>query len=463
MNKMDRHSPRGVTRRAFAGALAGGLASAGRLRAQSKPPNILFIVTSQHRGDALMSAGHALVQTPVIDLLVKNGAMLSNVYSASPASAPARASLLTGKYPAGHGVTDAAEEPPSVEGALPELLRERGYSTWLAGRYGLARGASVFDAKYEFPIDYTPELRDKHPVTEGDPYDTGAMVESPLWRYGASITPFADFPTHRITDEAIGFIEGADAGKPWFVMAGYAGPQPPFVLPMPWNQRYPLELAALPELPEETPTPETPGGTRPDYALLSDSREVQAVRAHYFGAISFIDEQISRILRTLTKTDQINDTLVVFTSDHGLMLGEHGRMFASVPYDGALHVPAVFYWRERIESARIRNVVDTTSIVPTIFDIAGLEAPDGLEGSSVTPLVLGETDQGPEAAFAHLGFRTVRTRDWKLTLPGEGPVWEPQLFHLAEDPGETENLIDAPEAAKARKDLESLLKRGLRG
>ena len=105
MGKRDRRVDAGVTRRTFAGALAGGLAASRTLRAQSKPPNILLITTSGHRGDALGAASHALVRTPVIDLLAKNGVYLRNVYSAAPASAPGQASLLTGRYPASHGVT----------------------------------------------------------------------------------------------------------------------------------------------------------------------------------------------------------------------------------------------------------------------------------------------------------------------------------------------------------------------
>ena len=453
-------SSKGLTRRTFAGVVAGGLAASSRGRAQERPPNILFIVSSQHRGDALGAAGHPVVRTPVIDLLVKNGVILPRVYSAAPENAPARASLFTGAYPADHGILTEDDKENALRGALPAVLKDQGYRTALAGRYGLPGAEELFDWKWEFPDEYTPELLEKHPATEGDPSATDNKAGHELLRTGMASTPFSDFPTYRITDKALEFLDGVESDKPWFLMTAYWKPQPPFVVPMPWSNRYDKNDVLLPEMPVVPPGDEAPADRRLDYVHDRQALLVRLVRQHYLGAVSFIDDQIRRILRALTSTDRINDTLIVFTSDHGLLLGEHGHLFAGLPYDGALHVPAVFYWREHLETHRVNPAMDTTSIAPTILDLAGLETPKSMKGVSAKTLVSNEGDNGPSTAFSQLGFRTARTREWKLIDPGDAPGLEPQLYHVAQDVEERINLFDRPEGSEARKDLEAKLKRG---
>ncbi len=463
MDLLTQNSREGWTRRRFAATLTAGLAGAAVAKAQSRPPNILLITSSQHRGDTLSGAGHAVVRTPVLDLLIKNGVLMRRFFAAAPESAAARASLLSGRYPKTHGVHASGDALAAGERLLPELLREHGYRTGLAGRLGLPGADKLFDSKWDFPDDYSAELAENHPGTKGDPSETGKSKKSPLWEFGASVVPFDEFPTFRITDHAIDFLKAdEESEQPWFLKVGYWKPHGPYVLPRPWNERYPMEQIALPDLPEEKASPPTPTDSPREYVLKGQSYQLQQVRRHYYGAISFVDEQISRILQELTRIKQLDNTVIVFTSDCGNMLGEHGRMFAGVPYDGATHVPAVFYHRGVLKARRVEQVVDGACLTPTLLQLAGLPVPKGFEAEGVKPLLTGDGDEGPGVAFSEFGFHTIRTRDWKLTLPGDHPTWTPQLFDLANDPGELVNVFDNPETSKIRKELEGKLAKWLR-
>lgn len=451
-----------IDRRTFTALLAGGFA-AGPLRAQAaKRPNILLIVANELRGDALGFAGSPLVKTPRLDALAAGGAYIYDYFTAAPASAPAWASLLTGRYPKSHGVLEPGDAPAGGVETLPGLLAAAGYRTGLTGKsipFELG-GDGVFDARQEYPADYQAYVEELYPQVKGDIHKTVEQHTGVTWPIGTSIVPVQNSATFWTVDQAIEFMGDGSDEQPWFCTASFRTPGQPYVLPPPWNDRIDSARIAIPELPEEKPHPPTAEDLEAQYVLAHRAQSLQQVMAAYLGAIEFVDEQVGRLVRSLRRSGQLENTIVVVTSDVGNAMGEHGRMFAGTPYDGALRVPALFHYPAAIpERRRVDRVADSTCLAPTLLDLAGLTPPADVAGRSAKGLLTGESEEWEDVAFAELGFRTVRTRDWKLTLPGDHPTWTPQLFDLRDAMREQKNLYGDAESADAQSRLEDRLEK----
>lgn len=447
------------TRRELAGLFAGGLAASARAQSSdSRPPNVLVMMTSEHRGDALGCTGHPLVRTSVVDLLTQHGGILRNFYATSPAARPSRASVLTGRYPHSHGVLSDSDQLPESEVLLPQLLAKHGYRTGLAGRLdvGESKTAELFDFAAD-EAEYRAFLAEKHPATKGDAMATELDTRRQYpWLWGRSTTPFADFPTQWIGDKAEEFLRSAPKDQPWFFLAGFPGPAHPFVVPPPWDTRYPGSTITLPQLPLNRPTPPTAEDRAAHYVTRDQAPALRELLQRYYGAVSFVDEQLGRILNVLRELDGVDNTIIVFTSDFGSNMGDGGRMLGGTPTEGALHIPGVIYYKPLLMPTIAEQSIDSTCLVPTILDLAGLPIPDGFDGRSLRTLLTEKDAKWSGAAYSELGFQTVRTEDWRLTLPGDHPTWEPQLF-AARDRIGRENLYGSPDAAKAQKQLEGML------
>jgi len=426
---------------------------------QKRPPNILFLMTSEQRGDALGCMGHPMIRTSVVDLLAKNGGLLRNFYSASPASLPARVSALTGRYPHTHGITGNEGELPGREVVLPQLLSKQGYRTGLVGRLGV--GESDSSSLFDFVADedqYREFLAEKHPITKGDPATAQVDTRSAYpWAWGRSITPFADFPTQWVGDQAEEFLTSSPPDEPWFLFAGFNAPAHPFVVPPPWDTRYPAERVSIPTLPFQRPKQSTAENHRSQYITRDSQHVLRQMLQCYYGSISFIDEQLGRILSVLDDRGGIDDTIIVFTSDFGSNMGEGGRMMGGTPTEGAMNIPGVIYYKPLLRPTIAEPILDATCLVPTVLDLAGLPVPKGLDGASIRPILTEANPEWSGAAYGEFGFRTIRTDDWRMTLPGDESDWPPELFDMRKDRLGKNNLYDAPEAAKARKELEGML------
>jgi len=403
-----------------------------------------------------------LVKTPNLDRLARGGSYFRNFITASPVCSPARVSAFTGRYPKTHGVRINLDPIRDAEVLLPRLLKRHGYRTGMAGKLHLAEkdAAGLFEYQQEAPgSQYAAYLKEKHPNRSLNEATRPELIKDPgfVWKVGASVLPVEDFPTHWIADRAIDFIR--DGGEqPWFCFASFWKPHSPFILPMPWASKYSPRDVALPDLPEEKATPPTALNKPRHYVTASQTEQLKRVRAAYYGAISFVDEQIGRILRELRRSGQWENTIIVFTSDHGNSLGEGGRMFKETPYEGAVRVPMIVHYPKAIEPGTlVDRPFDTTAIMPTLLDLAGLEVPKGFESPSMRPWISGEETGSEGDAFTEMLFRTVRSERWKLTDPGDHPTWEPQLFDLESDRDEKNNLYGKPEAAAAQAELSAKL------
>ncbi len=453
-----------ITRRGFGSLLAGGLASGVAARAQSRPPNVLFLIADELRGDSLGFMGHPVVKTPNLDALARGGVALRHCFSAAPASLPARVSALTGAYPSVHGAGSPDSQLRAGQFLLPRAFAKKGYRTGAIGDltipgHGLEH---LFDFQATFSGDYQALLAERYPALEGDAHSVADKMEShgsgAHWLAGANRLPAQDCPEAWALARAMEFAEGAESAEPWFLFVGLHKPVDSFVAPFPWPRRYPAEQIGLPKLPAERPAPPTSEDRDADYITAGLEAMLTSLRQVYYGGISFLDEQVGALVRKLHSLGQLENTLIVVTSDHGNMLGELGRMGAGVPYDGATHVPAVFHYQAGFEiTGGVDRVVDTTCLAPTILELAGLEAPDGLGSSSAKEILTVVGADWDEVAFQELGLRAVRTPQWKLVEPGDHPSWEPQLFNLEDDPRESTNLYDDPASARAQAELAARL------
>lgn len=418
-------------------------------------PNILLIMTDQQRGDCLSIEGHPVLLTPNMDSIAAQGVRFDKCYSTCPVCIPARRSLLSGQYPETHGIAgyyQEAEWEPSI--ALPSVLKNVGYHTYLVGR-----DMHQYPQKKRYGYDHTvtyPEYcewlnsRLSHITCEpsGHYYASGVMHNDRTarpWPHDESL-----HYTNWTVNEAQRFLQNRDPSCPYFLTVSFLAPHPPLIPPAFYMERY--IRTGVPEsvIGEWAKAPAAGGkGNPPDSADISLSgEELLSCRAAYFGLINHIDDQLSRLLRNV----EADNTIVIFTSDHGEMLGDHYLFRKSVPYEPSVRVPLLISMPKRYGIKRgkvISKPVSLEDIMPTILELAGVEIPDTVEGSSLLPLMREENVSWRSFVHIEHGEGTVNFQPHHtLTDGNEKYIWfvwsgEEQFFDLRKDPRECRNVIDS--------------------
>ena len=421
----------------------------------NRPPNILLVTTDQHRGDCLGLEGHPVLQTPYLDALGREGLHFRRAYSEHPQCIPARRSLMTGQTAPNHGVPFNYHAP--LEGPyLPEELTRAGYHTHLVGKLHLHPKRKLYgfmsadwsDGPYAGPSgDYVRWLE-----TEGIP---AREMEA----HGAHNNGWVARPWHLderfhftnwATDRALDFLERRDPTKPFFLNLSYFHPHEPCTPPQVYWDRY---INA--DLPEPV-TAEWSGGEKA-YApglpvaswqtTLSPALQRQ-FQAGYYGCINHIDDQLARVLARLP-----SDTVVIFTSDHGEMLGDHHFIRKTRALEGSARVPFLMRLPHGlgIPGGQQRDEpIGWTDIMPTLLDLAGAPIPESCEGRSLLDLLRGEgkpwrerlhgemAQCGGEPTGMHYLTDGKRKYIWEYGLARE------LLFDLESDPQERRNLAEDP-------------------
>ena len=411
--------------RALAALLAAATSACGPAD-DERPLNLLFVLSDQHRGDTLGCAGHPLVQTPHLDRLASAGVRFANAVVQAPLCVPQRASLFTGRYAQLHRATHNACVLPEEELTWAEHLRGEGYATVSVGRvHGVYDGCEHVAVAGKETIR-EPESEDAPPVPEEEHWDT------------------------RIADVALEQLaELADAGRPWALYVGFFSPHSPYFPPSPYDGMYDLKQIK-PERYDPARQAGQPSWQR-DNVRLENLHSASAKRrlAGYYGLTSHLDHQVGRLLDALDELELAERTLVVYTSDHGAPHGEHGFTRKNVSfYEGGVVVPAMLRLPGRLPAGRVvEPVVESIDLVPTMLALLGVDVPPAFVGTDLRPLAHGEAEAARGYAFASIDFThqkrpeerglMVRTDGWKLCwyTTGEG-----ELFDLAADPGELQNL-----------------------
>jgi arylsulfatase A-like enzyme len=470
----------------------------GAAWAADRRPNILFLVADEFRHDCLGAAAHPIVKTPNLDALARAGMRLSRAYVAAPVCSPSRATLFTGRYPQVHGVTTNNMPFAPGEVVLPDILHAHGYTTGIVGKLHLQNYEGWFDydridtegnsAAYRAFLKAAGRALDGPPNTAAVPGSLVKPGKTPL-RVGTSVLPEDVFPEAWEADQAIDFIrrqQGRD--KPFFLYVSMLKPHSEFVIPAPFDKMYPAFEMPLPAtfkpgiaLPADFRTAADDPAVKAKSAarrkdgpgsaartFINDPELLREVIAHYYGAVTMVDKQMGRVLAALAEAGFADDTIVVFTADHGNMLGERNRMFKGVMYEASARVP-MLYRAPGIRPGRTSDVIiDNATVMPTLLELAGLPVPAGVQGTSIAPLLRGDgAASAPGVAYSYLRDKMVRKGDWKLIVPLEGPdrpvarrrggTTTSELYNLAADPAEQVNLYDKPEAAAAQRELTTLM------
>lgn len=397
-------------------------------------PNVLWICTDQQRWDTLSFLGHAGAQTPNIDRLAAEGTAFDRAYCQSPICTPSRASFLSGKYPIAHRVQRNGNEGfPDDIALVPRLFRDAGYRTGLIGKLHLSRANGVVekrpadDGYDEFYWSHHPdpdwaEGHDYHDWLRARGVDARAIYDP-----SRTIGPGVDAEVHQTTwagGQAKGFVR-RHAGRPWFLSINLFDPHPPFDPPASYLARFdraempgpvfaPSDLDHQKRLFEvdqqarvavdprrgdpnsEMYAPPAPRPAGANHDTPPETYDGKLVRACYHAMIALIDDMVGELVAVLDETGQRQDTVVLFMSDHGELLGDHGLIYKGARfYEGLVRVPMVFSWpghvREGVVSEALVELVD---LPQTLLEAAGLPADEGMQGKSLWPLLTGAVPAG---------------------------------------------------------------------
>jgi len=424
-------------------------------------PNILLVIADQWRGDCLSIDGHPCVQTPNLDAIAHRGARFRRAYSACPSCVPTRRSLLCGQMPATNGMVGMQGDPSwNPEATLPGELTRAGYQTGFVGRTmhqepAFRRyGYEEFDLSWKLPeeapySDYQLELMratgETHPFASHGVDFNGAVARP--WHLDEAL-----HETNWTTNRAIRWLQKRDPSRPFFLTVSYFHPHPPLVPLQHYFDRY-LGM----DLPEATigdwaNRPANDGfglGPASDVCCLEGELLRQA-QAGYFGLITHLDDQISRLLGHHTGVSHgvMANTILTFTSDHGEMLGDHFLFRKTYPYEGSARVPMLFRGPGIAPEAVNDRPVTHADLMPTFLDFAGADIPQGVDGENLAPLLRGDVPPSDDRILhgEHAICYRPEQANHYLVSDTHKYIWfsqtgEEHLFDLVHDPGETNDLI----------------------
>ncbi len=446
-------------------------------QAASNRPNIIFIMTDDHAAHAIGAYGSRINETPNLDRLAREGALLNNVFATNAICTPSRAAILTGQYSHLNGVT-MFNRFDSSRMTVPRLLQQGGYHTGLVGKWHLGSDPAGFDSWEILP-------------------GQGAYFNPVLYTATTEKTYTDRYVTDVITDLAVGFLQNRPRGKPFFLMMHHKAPHRPWEpsaahaakfaaqrIPEPvtfWDS-YATRTDALHENQQRvaadltnrdlklTPPPGLDAeqltkwhSTKPQsVTIVRDGQEVtltdealvrwkyQRYMQDYLATVQSVDDSVGRVLEYLDTNGLARNTIVVYTSDQGFFLGDHGLFDKRFMYEESIRMPFLVRWPAVIKGGTKSDAMAlNVDFAPTFLDAAGVAVPADLQGRSLLPVLRGRTpaewrtamyyryyhDPGNHNTRAHYG---VRTRTHKLIYFWNKDQWE--LFDLGKDPYELHNL-----------------------
>ena len=443
-------------------------------------PNIVMILTDDHASHAVGAYGSVVNTTPRIDEIAANGFVLENCFVTNSLCAPSRASILTGTYSHVNGVTTLSTQIDASQPTFITQLQESGYRTAIVGKWHMGDG----DGHDPQGFDYWDVL-----------IDQGEYVD-PTFLSPAGLRTEKGYATDVITDLALDWLNGLDGEAPWCILINHKAPHRPWTpdqkhagmyanpIPVPTTfdddyatrsasaRRATMRIAEY--LNEMDLKQDPPAGL--DYAQLA-LWKYQRFMEDYLACVASVDDNVGRVIDWLRDTGTFDDTLLMYTSDQGFFLGDHGWFDKRFMYEESLRMPFVLSYPRRLPGGQRHDGITTNvDLAQTILDAAGVPVHPRMHGRSFwadlvgdepAPAVDGmyyryfENDDQYHRAPAHYGFRTPR---YKIIyfyndgegLPGTGPFTYPpewELYDLAADPDEVRNVYDDPEYVGIREDL----------
>lgn len=445
----------------------------------NQKPNIILFINEQHRGDCLSIEDHPVLLTPNMDNIAGLGARFTRAYSDCPTCIAARRSILSGQFPATHGMRgfqDGVEW--NITETLATSLAQAGYETaWIGRGMHQCPVENTFGFEHVLlqasgrPSDYTDFLQKQRPDDWEGSYGTGVMHNdwtARPWHLDEDL-----HPTNWTVHEALRFLRDRDQTKPFFLVVSFLAAHPPLTPPAFYFDRYIRTGVPDPMIGDWAQKPAN-GGKGLDVGAQQVDLKGEALlsaRAGYYGLINHLDDQIRRLLSPISGINSRRpgmtngNTVVAMTSDHGEMLGDHYLWHKIMPYEPAARIPLLIHAPERFgiqAGTVIDEAVTLADVMPTLLDIAGVDIPDGVEGKSLLPLMLGKKQT------VRLYIHIEHSPHYQCLTDGKKKyIWfvadgREQFFDLVEDPSECHNLAGLPEMSASlsywRKQLVEKLK-----
>ncbi len=442
-------------------------------------PNILFLTTDQQRFDCLGVNSDGFVQTPNLDRLAREGANLLRFYVNNPVCMPSRASLLTGKYPRNHGVT--CNGIPLAE-SIPNIAHALGSAGYVTGNLGklhfLPHSGRDYDLPHPdygfhvvvnadepgcYPDAYIQWIRKVAPETEAK-----VRVPNPLTEPRGSFDRWVfDAPEELsysawVADETIRFID-SNPDRPWFAIAGLYLPHAPCNPTRRWFDLY-KDVDIPKPLLREGELDDKPRVFRDLAARFvpEDEGTWEDFRRYYYASCSMIDHHCGRVIEHLRASGQLDNTLVVFYSDHGEMAGDHWMMAKHQSnYESVIHVPAIVRHPATVPAgSEVAAVIEGVDLMPTVLDAVGADIPRSVDGESRWAAVTGSGEAGSEGVLVE--YATPEGESSKTLLTATHKYWvneqgEEALFDRRNDPDEFVNRAGDPACVADLQDMRNRL------
>lgn len=450
----------------------------------SDTPNIILIITDQQRFDTINALGFPYMDTPNLDRLVNEGVSFDNCHITAPSCAPARASLFTGYYP---HVTGIMRNADTWRHSWVETLADNGYHCVNIGKMH----TQPFETPLGFHERYVVENKDRY--LEGryyfDEWDKGLQARGLVKQqreqyrqrddYEESMGAFTwDLPEDTQSDNFVGnmatwWLETYPQTEPLFLQIGFPGPHPPYDPTPDIAENYTQRDLPLPNVTQDELDSQPPPyqqlrkhNTEIDHDSVvhlenPSDEQLQRLRAYYAANVSMIDTQVGNILDTLDAQGYLDNAVVIFTSDHGDCLGDHGHIQKWTMYDIITRVPAIFWSKGKFDAGkRVTEQCQLMDIGQTILELAGITPADTMQTISLLPALQGDDWQGRDYVYAEHpadgiyegSFMTmIRSNQWKL-IHFLGQSYG-QLFDLEADPEEINNLWDDEQHADIKHSL----------
>ena len=429
-------------------------------------PNILLITTDQQRFDTLHAAGNPCIRTPHLNWLADTGIHFTSAYSDCPLCIPARATIMTGRHGYSLGLTRNREDVRPIESrlSLPGILAQAGYQTRAVGKMHFAPMRCHYGFEHmELLEDYYRTMK-KHPHL-GVPMDHG-MGQNEMEPAINTVSETGSL-THWTVERSVDFLETRDETRPFFLWTSFAKPHPPFDpcrtywelyanadVPEPIHGNWSERIEAIPE------------GFLQSTRLLNNvhrfSRQVlQDIRRAYYACITQIDYNLGLLFARMREMGLFQNTLILFTSDHGEMLGDHHMGAKSVFFEGSAHVPLLVRMPGEVDDdprrgIRCGKLACLADVLPTCLGFAGVEKPAGLEIDGLDLLDLAGAGAGRSALFGECEhYHMILDGRYKYTFTSVGPG--ELLFDLEKDPLEQRDLIRCNEAGDVLDRLKRML------
>lgn len=413
-------------------------------------PNIILLISDDQRPDTIAALGNDIIHTPNLDFLVKHGTAFTRATCANPLCVPARAELLSGQTGFRNGVHPPSNNPDMAHTTLAQALSGADYNTYWVGKWMIAGRPSTRGFQESLGL-FGSGKRTVEPQ-----YDAAGRVVTGYrgWMFqtddrqlfpeqGVGLTPDIE---SKFADAAIEFIN-RKSNKPYFMQVNFTAPHDPLLNPPDWEDTYSAK---------DMPLPDNFRGKHPfDHGNFSGrdemlnpwprkKKDIQRDLATYYRVISYMDQQIGRILDAIKQTDpDLNNTVIIFTSDHGLALGSHGLMGKQNMYEHTIGIPLLFAGANIPRAEQRSAQCYLRDLYPTICELAGVEVLPAVEATSLMPILRNELREVYPfiIGYYHDQQRMIRMQNWKYIYY---PALErEQLFHLGSDPNEMRDLSNS--------------------